>query len=161
MKNPILVALLVTAILSGCTPSPNKEVKNAEKTLAEAESDLKIAQEKENEAAKAKNLAEWRAFKHEADSTLAVMEEDLIRLEARIEKEGKTKQMLKTDYAKAKIDIAALKEKLNKRSMEFEEDMHHFDSNVYKKNQAFSREFNHDMDEFRKAFNDLFTDNSD
>jgi predicted nucleic acid-binding Zn-ribbon protein len=136
-------------------------VKKAEEALTEAQSDLKMDQERVNEAAKAKSLADWKAFRNEADSTLAVMEEDLSQLEVRSEKTGRNNLKLKADYTKAKSDIAVLKERLNKRTMEFEEDMQHFDSKVSEKNQSFNREFKHDMEEFGKAFKDLFTDNTD
>lgn len=160
MKYSIILTIALAAMLFSCNQSPNNEVKNAKENLTEAKSELEQAQERENEAAKAKDMAEWKAFKNEADSSLAIIENDLKKMQVRIEKaRSKDEKKLEADYNKAKTDLVVFKEKLHKRNLEFEEDIRHFDRKIAEKNQSFKREFKHDMNEFGAALNDLFKDN--
>lgn len=160
MKPITVLVLAATSFMFSCNQPSNKEVKDAKENLTEAKTELKDTQADENEAAMAKETAEWNNFKNEADSSIASIETDLKRFEARIEKTGKKdKQKLKAEYDKSKSDMEALKEKLHKRYQEFENDIKNFDKNVSEKNQSFKREFKYDMDEFGKSFKDLFKDN--
>lgn len=109
-------------------------VKEAKENLSEAKNEFKDAKVNESEAAKAKEIAEWNNFKIEADSSIANIENGLKNSEIKIEKVGKKdKRKLKVDYAKAKSDIEALKEKLHKKNVEFENDIKSFDKNVSEK----------------------------
>ncbi|MCH7411357.1 hypothetical protein MM239_18320 [Belliella sp. DSM 111904] len=160
MKNTIILSLAITILLSGCNQSSNKELKDAKENLTEAKRELKLAEQKEEETAKAKEMADWKAFKAEADSTISNMGNDLKKLEIKIETSAKKdEQKLKDDYVKAKSDIQTLKERMDLRNVEFENDIKNFDNKVSEKNQSFKREFKHDLDEFGKAFKDMFKDN--
>ena len=74
MKYSIILTIALAAMLFSCNQSSNKEVKNAKENLTEAKSELEQSQERENEAAKAKDIAEWKAFKNEAEGSLAIIE---------------------------------------------------------------------------------------
>ena len=157
----VLVASIALAgVLFACNQSSNKKVEDATENLTEAESELRSAEIKEKEAAKAKEIVEWNNFKQEANASIVEMENDLKKLEIRVEKSAKNdKQKAKADYEKAKSEIETLKAKLRDKSVEFETDIKSFDGNVSEKNQSFKREFKHDMDEFGNSFRDLFKDN--
>ncbi|MCC7030349.1 MAG: hypothetical protein IT257_08585 [Chitinophagaceae bacterium] len=160
MKKVTLLSLAAIAFLFSCDQSSTREVKEAKENLTEAKDELKDAQADVSEAAKAKEIAEWNHFKNEADSAIATMENDLKMAEAKFDKSDKrNKQQLKMDYEKAKADVVAMKERLQRRNAEFEDDMKRFDKNVSEKNRSFEREFKHDMNEFGSAFKDLFKDN--
>jgi hypothetical protein len=160
MKNRIAVIIVLSGFIFGCSQSSNKEVKEANENLSEARSELTDAQVNENEAAKAKQVAEWTYFKTEADSSIASMQNDLEKMGVRIEKASeKNKQKMKADYAKAESNVAALREKLRQQNVEFENDMERFDDNASEKTQSFKREFKRDMDDLGKSLKDLFTDN--
>lgn len=160
MKKQTIIVFVVSSILFSCNPSSIKEVNEAKENLTEAKDELKDAKANEKEDVKAKEIAEWRHFKNEADSAIASTEKEIKKLDARMQAAGKTqKQELKVDYDKAVTDLETLKEKLHKQSVEFENDVKNFDNNVSEKNQSFKREFKHDMDEFGKSFKDLFRDN--
>ena len=92
MKNSIILTIALAVMLFSCNQSSTKEVKNAKENLTEAKSELKLAEEKEHEAAKAKEVAEWKAFKSETDSTITTLENDLKKMEVRMEKAGKNEK---------------------------------------------------------------------
>ena len=161
MKKVKVVVFALSVFMVSCNQSPNQKVKDAKENLTEAKDELKDAQAKEIEAAKAKETAEWKSFKNNADSSIIYMENDLKKLEARIDKAySKDQKKLKSEYDKSKSNMEALKDKLNRRNTEFENDLKNFESKVSEKNQSFKREFKHDMDELGNSFKDLFKDNS-
>lgn len=160
MKTITVLVLAATIFMLSCNQTSNKEVKDAKENLTKAKDELNDAQATEKEAVKAKEKAAWNSFKNNADSSIATMENDLKKLEIKIEEPGKKDtQKLKSDYENAKADIVAMKEILHKKNVEFENDLKNFDKNVSEKNESFKREFKHDLDEFGKSFNDLFKDN--
>ena len=157
MKKVKVVVFALSVFMVSCNQSPNQKVKDAKENLTEAKDELKDALAKEIEAAKAKETAEWKSFKNNADSSIINMENDLKKLEARIDKAySKDQKKLKSEYDKSKSNMEALKDKLNRRNTEFENDL----KKVSEKNQSFKREFKHDMDELGNSFKDLFKDNS-
>jgi hypothetical protein len=160
MRNLIPVIIATVGISFGCNQTSTKGVEEAKENLSEAKTELKDARERENEAIRAKELAEWRYFTDEADSSMANMQNDLQELGVKLEKaNAKNKKKLNADYAKAKIEMEILREKLRKRNLEFERDLESFGDNVSEKNQSFKREFRHDVDEFGKSLKDMFSDN--
>ncbi len=147
-------------MLFSCQQTSKKNLNAAEENLTESKTKLQKAKVNENEALKLKETEDWKYFKNEADTSIASMENDLKIMELKIEKANqKEKQKLKAEYAKAKVDLAAMKEKLRQKNIEFEKNLNSFDKNVSEKNQSFKREFKHDMDEFGKSVKDFFKDN--
>lgn len=160
MKKITLVVIAISTMLFSCQQTSKKNLNAAEENLTESKTKLQNAKVNENEALKLKEAEDWKYFKNEADTSIASMENDLKKMEVKIEKANqKEKQKLKAEYAKAKVDLAAMKEKLRVKNNEFEMDLNAFDNKVSEKNQSFKREFKHDMDEFGKSFKDLFKDN--
>jgi len=160
MKRITLILVAVTAFMFGCNQTSKQEVKDADENLTTAKSELKVAVVNENEAAKAKAVAEWNYFKNESDSLISNMEIDLKRMEVRLEKAKKSEKVkLSADYEKAKSDIVKLKEKLVQKNVEFENEIQIYDDNVSEKNESFKNEFKHDMDELGKSLKDIFKDN--
>jgi hypothetical protein len=126
----------------------------------EAKEDVIAAHIDENKAAKEKEIADWNSFKIDAERSTEKIEKDLKNLEARIERANSLdKQKLKNEYNKSKTDLDKLKDKLHRRSDEFETEIKTFSLTVTEKNQSFKREFKHDMDAFSTSFKDLFKDN--
>lgn len=160
MKKVTPVVIAITTMLFSCQQTSKKDLNAAEENLTKSKIELQEAKVNKNEALKLKEAEDWKYFKNEADTSIASMENDLRIMEIKIEKANqKEKQKLKAEYAKAKVDLAAMKEKLRQKNIEFEKNLNSFDKNVYEKNQSFKREFKHDMDEFGKSFKDLFKDN--
>jgi phosphoribosylformylglycinamidine (FGAM) synthase PurS component len=167
MKKVTVLAIAMTALMFSCNQSSDKEVKEAKEKLTEAkndvkdaQADVKNAQANEMEAARVKEVTDWKYFKSEADSSIASFENGLKDMKVKIEKAGKKdKQKLTTEFNKAKGDMDALKDKLQQRSVEFDNSMASFNQNVSERNQSFKREFNHDMYELGKSLKDLFKDN--
>lgn len=159
MKKTIMYAFLLASLAVSCN-EPSKEVQAAEDNVDIAQEELKHALSKENDEAQAQEMADWDAFKNKADSTVTSLENDLKKLDDRINKAAaKDKQKLRADYDKSKNDIQLMKEKLVQRNLEFEEDMKRFDKTVTEKNRSFKREFEHDLEQLGSSFSDLFKDN--
>ncbi len=160
MKKLTVLSIVITAFIFACNQNSSKEVTEAKEKLTEAESELKDAKISEKEAAKARETAEWNSFKNQSDSTIAVAENDLKKMEIKVEKASKKdKQKMKVQYEKAKSDLSVMREKLQKRNIEFENDIKDFDDNISQKNQSFKREFNHDMNALGNSIKDVFKDN--
>ena len=160
MKKLTVLSIVITAFIFACNQTSTKEVTEAKENLKDAESELKDAKINEKEAAKAREIAEWNNFKNESDSTIASAENDLKKMEMNIEKASKKdKQKMKNQYDKAESNLAIFREKLQKRNVEFENDMKDFNDNVSQKNQSFKREFKHDMNAFGNSIKDVFKDN--
>lgn len=160
MKNRIGLAVIMATALFSCHQASDKQVKDADKQLKEAKQGVKEARLVEDNAAKAKNTAEWNLFKKEADSSMVIIENELKKKESILAKTSKKgAQKLSADYENAKKKLAALKEELQQRNAAFKNDVKRFDNHVYEKNESFKREFKHDMNELDKSLKDLFKDN--
>lgn len=160
MKNRTVLALITATLLFSCNQASNKEVKDANQHLKEAKQELVTAQKTRDKAYRAKLVADWNGFKKESDSLIESMENDLVKMESKLEKAGKKdSQKWKAEYLKAKNELAALKDKLHQRNVAFENEVKKIDQLVYEKNESFKREFKHDTDELMKSLQDLFKDN--
>jgi len=165
MKNTTLLGIAIILFMFGCEKSSTQESENeniieAKGKIAKVENELNDAVRDETQAEKTKQISDWDHFRNESDSSIATMEDDLKKIEVKIEKSGqKDKQKLKVDYTKSKSDLAVLKEKLQQKNATLEKDIQNFDNTVSEKNQSFIREFKHDMDELGEAIKDLFKDN--
>lgn len=143
-----------------CKPSSDAEVKDAKENLAVAQTQMDEAQANKDDAAKAKESDDWKNFKHESDSAITSMENELQVMEDKIKKSGKSEQkQMQVNYDKSKKDIQQLKDKLDKKNSEFQEDIKSFNQKVVEKNQSFKRELKHDMDALGQSMKDLFKDN--
>jgi hypothetical protein len=160
MKNRIGLVVVLAISMFSCNQSPDKEVKDANEHLKQADQELEAAKVNKEKAAKAKTAAEWKAFKKESDSLIALAENDLVKLEAKLAKASeKNAKKLKADYTKAENDLSLLKDKLRERNKAFGNEVKKFDQKVTEKNESFKREFKHDMDELMQFLEDLFRDN--
>lgn len=160
MKKLIVLSIVISASIFACNQTSTKEENDAKENASETKTALKDAEINEKEDQKAKETSEWNRFKNESDSTITSAENDLKKMEERLEKASKkNKQKLKMKYEKAKSDLSILREKLQKRNIEFENDLKKFDENVSQKNQSFKREFKHDIDALGNSIKDLFEDN--
>ena len=142
------IALIATAIFTGCSSNSEKEAEAREEVQEAKEELQEVKQEANEDAAKAANAEEWQAFK--ADAELKIQENNarIAELREKMKKSGKTMDAM---YEKR---IENLQQKNNELKMKLDN---------YEKNQsdweAFKAEFNHDMDELGKAFKDLTVDN--
>lgn len=160
MKQITGLAAAIMISIVGCKQSTDKEVAEADKQLNQAEQELQTAKIHKDKAAKAKTIAEWNAFKKESDSLIAKAEDDLAKLQGKLEKAGKKDaERLQANYTKAKNDLVLLTDKLHQRNVAFEKEVKKFDQQVYENNESFKREFKHDMEGLEKALEDLFKDN--
>ena len=160
MKTIAVLVFAISAFMFSCNQPSNKEVKDAKQNLTKAKDALQDAQTKQIQVAKAKEIQDWNRFQIESDSSIVALENDLKKLELRIENSAnKNRQDLKAAYDSSKGRIEILRDNLHKRNVEFERNIEKFDKNFIEKNQSFKREFTHDMDEFGKSVRDLFKDN--
>jgi len=121
---------------------------------------MKEAAKVANEEAKTKETADWKKFKYESDSTIAVMEKQIQKGKETIaSKNKKEREKISADLKKTEEKLHAQKEKLKQKSIEFEAELKQFDEYVVAKNESFKMEFKYDMDELGKALKDLFKDN--
>ena len=160
MKQITGLAIILVISIFSCNRASDKEVKEANEQLRQADQELEAAKINKDKAAKAKTIAEWNAFKKESDSLVARAGNDLGKLQAKLMKAGeKDVGKLQADYEKAKNDLALLKERLRQRNEAFEKELKKFDHRVYEENESFKREFKHDMDQLKTSLEDLFRDN--
>ena len=157
----IITAGIAVAILtSSCNNASKKNMGDASQHLKEAGADMKEAVMATNDSAKTAAIASWNSFKNDADTSIAGMEKETAALNQKIAKAGnKEKEQLKTDLSKANEKLRALKERLQQKNLEFDNDIKSFNAEVAVKNQSFQQEFKHDMGELGTAFKDLFKKN--
>lgn len=131
--------LLASAVFTACQ-SKQEKVEDAKEDVQEAKEELHDAQSELN--------AEYPAFRTDAEAKIAANEQRIADLRAKINKGGKP-----LDEARAKR-IQELEEKnaqLRSRLYGYEKERSDWE--------AFKREFNHDMDELGKSFDDVGKDN--
>jgi flagellum-specific peptidoglycan hydrolase FlgJ len=167
MKNTILLGIAITLSMFSCNESSHEEVKDAKENISEAkekiakvENELHEAVKNEAETEKTKQISDWGHFRNESDSSIVTMENELKKMEVKIEKSSqKDKQKMKVDYTKSKNALDTLKEKLRQKNVAFKKNIQNFDNTFFDKNQLFIKEFKHEMDELGKAIKGLFKDN--
>ncbi|MEO8772046.1 MAG: hypothetical protein ABI402_18250 [Ferruginibacter sp.] len=156
----VTAGFFISILMISCNDASKKDMADADKNLKEAKQDIKEAVITSNDSAKANAISNWKSFKNESDSAIAGMEKDVITIEKKMTKaDDAAKATLKTNLDKTNKKLKDLKEKMQQRNAEFENDINEFDANVAAKNQSFQREFRHDMNELGTAFKDLFKDN--
>ena len=151
MKKSILtLALAFTffgVMISSCQSSATK-VENAEDKLQEANNDAAEAQINLNET-RQDSITGYEKFKEEAEKKISANEKNIVEFKARIAN-GKNEN--KAKYEKALVKLEQKNKDLKKKLQDYKEE-------GQGKWISFKNEFNHDMDELGKAFNDLTVKN--
>ncbi len=142
------IALMAGTVFSSCQSSTQK-VDNAEAKVEEAKQDLKEVQQDANaQAVKAANREEWQLFKTESETKIRNNEAMIADIKVKKKGTGKTLDAVYTKNI----------ETLEQRNKDLKNKIDSYDKNRSDW-EAFKREFNHDMDEFGKAFRDLTVNN--
>lgn len=144
MKKSILaiatcIALMGT-VLTSCRSS-NEKIENAEENLKEANQELNEANEE--------YLLEIENYRKETADKYATNQESIIAFEARIANE---KKEVREDYQRK---IAELEQK----NSDTKRKLDNYKAISKEEWEKFKAEFNHDMEELGKAYNDLTTKN--
>ena len=153
MKNSKLfqfaaIAFVSTALFTGCASNADKEEAAAE-NVTEAKEELRDV--KNEAAADAEAIAtaeEWQAFRAEAEAKIKDNDTRIAELKQKMKKSGKTMDSI---YEKKIENLEAKNRDLKLKLDNYEKTQTNWES--------FKTEFNHDMDEFGKAFKDLTVDN--
>lgn len=136
-------------MLTGCGTSEEK-VDAAEENVEEAKEDLREAKQEEAVVIQIKvTEEEWKVFKQDSDEKIAKNNAKIKELKAKMKTSGKGMDKIYSDR------IAAIE----KRNVELQARLDNFD-NEQTDWDSFKREFDHDMGELGKAFNELGTDSS-
>lgn len=158
--NNLTAAFFMSILIISCNDAAKKDIADANTNLKEANQDVKGAIIATNDTAKANAIANWTSFRNGSDSAIAGMEKDVTRLDEKMAKTNNSaKATVKTDLDNTKKKLQELKERLQQKNVEFENDINQFDATVASKNESFQREFKHDMNGLGTAFKDLFKDN--
>jgi uncharacterized lipoprotein YehR (DUF1307 family) len=160
INSSVIAALSIALFIIGCNESSKRNMNDANKNLKEAGQDVKAAMVATSDTAKANAILNWNSFKRESDANISGMEKDVQTIKEKMDKaNGTAKEKLKMDLDKTDNKLQNLKERLQQRNTEFENNIDRFDSTAVAKNLSFQREFKHDMNELGTAFKDLFKDN--
>lgn len=143
-------ALLMSGtIFTGCDSFMQKD--SSEYSAEDAKENLNEAKiEAKEEVDKVATDEEWMLFKSETEIKIKENEVRIAELKLKMQKPGET-----LDEMRAK-KIESLEQK--NRDMKLKMDNYEKNNSDW---ETFKREFNHDMDEFGKAFKDLTVDNKD
>lgn len=146
----LAVSIVVTAglVVTSCN-SPAKKAEKAKENVEETQQELREANaDAELQQQKAATAEEWNEFKSDSEVKIKKNETRIAEIKAKMMKPGLA---LDSVYQRR---INALEEKNNKLRTKV---------NDYERNQSdwesFKREFNHDMEEIGKGFEDLTIDN--
>jgi|WetSurMetagenome_2_1015567.scaffolds.fasta_scaffold109767_1 DNA repair exonuclease SbcCD ATPase subunit len=147
MRNSVLT-LTALAIIAGtmfCScQSSEKKVENAKGNLKDAKAKVVEAQDELNSS-----KAEYQKFKQESEEKITANEKKIAEFKAKIANEkAENKGVYDKDIAWLEQKNTDLKTKLDSYQGEGRENW-----------EKFKKEFNHDMDELGKAFNDFTVKN--
>jgi len=161
-KTIIIIALGFSLGIVSCNDAVKKDMGNAQENLKEAGKDMPSATKEDAAAEKEKAVADWKTFKDDSEKAIAAMEDEVKNAEAKIYKANKKESAaLKADLIKNRERLDGLKKQLKDQNMAFEKEVSKFDAAAKAKNEAFKKEFEHDMDGLNTAIKDLFKNNVD
>lgn len=147
MKNKIIVhamsALIVITFLSSCQSSSEK-VENAKNNLSEAKESVKEAKQ-DLVNTRLDSIVDYQTFKKESELVIAANEKNIASLKAKILNATITN---KDNYEKSIL-------KLEKKNNELKLKLKNYNGEGDVKWDLFKAEFNHDLKELSKAFNDV------
>ena len=138
----LLAGVLSVAFLTACNGQQDKKVEQAKQDVKEAEEKL--------DEARAKAKVEYEAYKADVNERIA---ENDRRIASLREDMKNSKKEVKKEY-RDQVD------KLEVKNNELKKEIGEFENTSDEKWQAFKREFNRDMDELGKAFENLGKDNA-
>lgn len=152
MKKTILFLAITTFIvgttLVGCKSTTKEEIESQEKVDV-AEQNFKDAKDSLVAAKKEATAEEWQTFRNQTDSVISYNEAQIAELKLKMQKTGKS---VDAKYQK-NID------NLEQRNKDLKVKVDTYKNDANSDWQSFKREFNHDIDEIGKAFQDLTVDN--
>lgn len=155
-----VAGLFAASLFVGCGDASKQHVKDAGENLKQAGEELKEAGKAANEEAKSKATADWQRFKHESDSTMAALDQQVSDLKIQIAKaKEKDKAKLNAELNKLEQRLNEQKAKLDQKNAEFEADLKAFNENTVSKYESFRREFKYDSEGLTTALKNLFKDN--
>jgi hypothetical protein len=137
---PMVAIFGIATLIMGCKPSKEEQV--AKENVQEAKEDL-------SDARRQANAEEWKNFKNEVNLVIEKNDAKIVALKKEIKKTGK---VANAEYDR-KVDT------LEKKNKELRLKLESYKNDANADWQSFKREFNHDMDELGKAFNDLTVNN--
>ena len=149
-KSIVLLAsilLMIIIALPSCQTSETK-VSNAEDKVQDAKEDLADSKQ-DLYNVRLDTITNYEQFKIEADKIITARENNIIEFKARVASE---KKEINADY-NTKLD------ELEKKNNELKKQLEDYKDDGKDKWDSFKNEFNHDMTELGKAFNDLTVDN--
>lgn len=141
-SNLIMVCALTIsfAALTNCN-TPAQNVEKAEANVAEANKDL--------EKASQEYLADIEIYRLETADRIAANEKSIAEFNSRIENKKKD----------ATADYKAKVAELNRKNTDMKKRMNDYKADGKDQWESFKAEFNHDMEELGKSFNDLTVKN--
>lgn len=154
----VFACIILTIAVSSCSEASDTNMKKASATMKDAGIEMKEAVKTFHDSVKAAAVSDWNEFKTSSEVSITGMEKQSDIFEeklARANEEGKDDFKRQLNHSKDRIHV--LKYKLQKRNVEFENDLQLFDSTVILKNRSFENAFKQDMNELGAALQNLFS----
>ncbi|MET3114532.1 uncharacterized protein YicC (UPF0701 family) [Pedobacter sp. CG_S7] len=146
----IVSGLMIASLIVSCGEESQQHAKDAKTNIKEAVN-------ASNKEVKEKTTAEWKNFKQDADSSIAVMEKRVQVLRVKAAKaNAKDRERLNNDLNNAEMKLKKEKNILNQKYSEFESELKTFGDSLSIKNKVFQAEFKNDIKKLDTALNDLF-----
>lgn len=143
-----IAAAVATSSFTGCN-TPEQKVEKAETKLEDAKQDLKdVLKDSLVAAQKAATAEDWKMFKNEAEATIKNNDLKIGNLKKKMKKPVSQNDLVYTN------SINALEQQNHNLTVKIDNyDKSHSDW------ESFKREFNHDAEEFAKAFKNVTVNN--
>jgi len=145
---PASILLLIVTVLAGCQTSAEK-VENAEDKVLEAKKDLAVSERNLYEA-KLDTITNYEQFKIEAQKIIDAQEKNISEFKANL---VSGKKDINAEYEKKLATLENKNNELKRKLADYKDD-------GKDKWVSFKNEFNHDVNQLGKAFQDLTVDNS-
>lgn len=159
MKYQNILILAMSLLISNCGQNSKEEVKDAKKNMKAVRHELNDLTVNEKSALKAKTAENWKKFKTESDNAMTRLDQDLLKLEGTLSKINKRdKQKLDADFKQAKDDIRSLRDKLNKKSEDFESDVHNFSKKSTEEDEIFKEDFRLELEKVNLSVKKMIRD---